>query len=365
MLNLENLLQIICQNLQIAQPQYTLAKEKYEEIQRKLQRVGSPFSTYNLEIFPQGSFAIQTTVKPLSREEYDVDLVCLLKDGATASINPMNLLTELKSFLVKLYGTSNVELKKRCVCVNFSRQFHLDILPAIPDPLCAGDNLLIPDREIKAWTSSNPRGYRKWFLKQCERRVLTSSKNESLPRRPSVYTQSPLQNTVQLFKRWRDIAFKGMNENWQPRSIVLTTLLANAYQGENTILTTFSSALNDIKQKIDSHTSPLAVLNPLDSNECFSEKWYEDQEGYFHFRSQLAALVQDFTSLQNATSLTDKKEILSRLFGESIVNKALTTVAKGIASPETARNLRVTNTGELTTAMANTLAVPKHTFYGN
>ena len=57
--------------------------------------------------------------------------------------------------------------------------------------------------------------------------------------------------------------------------------------------------------------------------------------------------------------------ILSRLFGEPIVNQALTTVAKAIASPETAKNLRVTNTGKLTTAMANTLAVPKHTFYGN
>lgn len=365
MLNLENLLHTICQNLQIAQPQYTLAREKYEEIQRELQRVGSPFSTYNLEIFPQGSFAIQTTVKPLSREEYDVDLVCLLKDGATISLDPMNLLIELKSFLIKLYGINNVELKKRCVCVNFSRQFHLDILPAIPDRLRGEDNLLIPDREIKTWISSNPRGYRKWFLERCERRVLTSSKNEPLPKRPSAYTQSPLQNTVQLFKRWRDVAFKGMNENWQPRSIVLTTLLANAYQGENTILTAFSSALNDIKQKVDSHTSPLAVLNPLDSQECFSEKWYEDPEGYFHFRSQIAALAQDFISLQKTTSLSNQKMILSRLFGEPIVNQALTTVAKAIASPETAKNLRVTNTGKLTTAMANTLAVPKHTFYGN
>lgn len=366
MLSLENLLLNICQNLQISETQYTNAKEKYEEIQKKLREKDSPFADYNLEIFPQGSFAIQTTVKPLTREEYDVDLVCLLRDGATTSISPMELLNKLKNFLVREYGNDKVELKKRCVCINFSKQFHLDILPAIPDTQRRDDSLLIPDREIKSWTSSNPKGYRDWFLKQCERHIITSSKIEPLPKRLSFNTPKPLQNTVQLVKRWRDLVFKDVKEDWEPRSIVLTTLLAKAYQGEETITSTFSSVIKNIKQQVESSLYPLLVINPLDKNECFSEKWQEDPKGYFHFRSKIVMLEGNFTLLQQTNSLAEKKNILSRLFGETVVEKALETIGKNIASPENAHNLRITDKGKLTTiALANSIAVPKHTFYGN
>ena len=77
-------------------------------------------------------------------------------------------------------------------------------------------------------------------------------------------------------------------------------------------------------------------------------------------------LEGNFTLLQQTNSLAEKKNILSRLFGETVVEKALETIGKNIASPENAHNLRITDKGKLTTiALANSIAVPKHTFYGN
>ena len=366
MLTVENILYAICHSLQLTHEQYTSAEDKYKKICQQLRADKSPFHDYDMEIFPQGSFAIQTTVKPLTRDEYDIDLICLLQNGANSLIDPMKLLTDLKSFLAKIYGNENVELKKRCVCINFSKSFHLDILPAIPDIQKGGTNLLIPDREIKQWTSTNPQGYKKWFLEQCQRRALFASKDEALPPKPSAWTQTPLQNTVQLFKRWRDIAFQGNNEDWIPRSIVLTTLLANVYLGDISITNTFSKTLQHIKQKVDQQKYPLVVNNPLDPKECFSEKWHEVPEGYFHFRTKISTLWREWDNLLNASSLTEQQRVLSNLFGENVTKVAISTVAKQFASPRVADKLRVTSAGVLTLQQeTDSISVPKHTFYGD
>jgi hypothetical protein len=46
--------------------------------------------------------------------------------------------------------------------------------PAIPDPACRPDEtcLKIPDRDLKTWRDSNPKGFSTWFDKQAARRRL-------------------------------------------------------------------------------------------------------------------------------------------------------------------------------------------------
>ena len=57
-----------------------------------------------------------------------------------------------------------MELKNRCIRLNYSGDFHMDILPGIQENEWDEDKLQIPDRLLGCWVSSNPRGYAKWFL---------------------------------------------------------------------------------------------------------------------------------------------------------------------------------------------------------
>ena len=41
----------------------------------------------DIEIYPQGSLSISTTVKPLSKQEYDLDLVCEINQSWQGKIH--------------------------------------------------------------------------------------------------------------------------------------------------------------------------------------------------------------------------------------------------------------------------------------
>src|SRR5207244_7386909 len=129
----------------------------------------------------------------------------------------------------------------RCIRLDCSGDFHLDIVPAIPDLACLPWEtcMKIPDRPKRRWHDTNPKGYSRWFEVQCAKRKLqektarfSANANVEPLREPApAYAKPPLRLSVQLFKRWRDVVFAG-REHLQPSSIVLTTLAGRLYQGE-------------------------------------------------------------------------------------------------------------------------------------
>lgn len=74
-LDLDYLLKQIIEDLQLTPTQYREAVEHYEAVGRYLDHPRSPLAHLRPQIFPQGSMALQTTVKPIGRQEYDLDLV--------------------------------------------------------------------------------------------------------------------------------------------------------------------------------------------------------------------------------------------------------------------------------------------------
>lgn len=62
---LDDLLMLVCEELQLAPSRYRLAVERYGAVSRVLEGEGSPFHGIPLSIYPQGSMAIGTTVHPL------------------------------------------------------------------------------------------------------------------------------------------------------------------------------------------------------------------------------------------------------------------------------------------------------------
>ena len=65
----------------------------------------------------------------------------------------------------------------RCWTRDYGRvRFHLDVLPAIPNPDGGPTGILLADRNFPRWLPSDPKSYREWFrermkLEMLERRV--------------------------------------------------------------------------------------------------------------------------------------------------------------------------------------------------
>ena len=74
--HLEDMLHPLCVRLQITAIQRDLAESRYKSVTEWLAADESTFWGKDLDIFPQGSLRMGTTVKPLARQEFDLDLVC-------------------------------------------------------------------------------------------------------------------------------------------------------------------------------------------------------------------------------------------------------------------------------------------------
>ena len=71
---IEKLLEKVTEDLNITETQFDAAEAEYKNIGNWIDK-NTP--QYKIDIYPQGSFALGTVVKPIDREdEYDIDLVC-------------------------------------------------------------------------------------------------------------------------------------------------------------------------------------------------------------------------------------------------------------------------------------------------
>lgn len=365
-LHLSYILEIICNKLQISNEQHASAEEKYSAVGKWLAASDSPLYNFQPLIFPQGSFRIGTTVKPITDDDYDIDLVChLQKDGSI--IDPMALLESVYQRIKanKIYEPIT-EKKNRCVCINYKGNFHLDILPARSDPSGGPDNLLVPDRDTQNWKASNPKGYAVWFesVAQVKIELLERARIEPLPRYEKLNDKLPLQQTVQLIKRWRDIAFT-KKEDFAPPSIVLTTLAGSNYTRALLVVDALTGVMDGIIRQIDSKTGPLVVLNPSNSKENLSEKWFEDATSYSLFVKLFKEFKQQWIDLLNARGMADISSRLEKLFGEKVVGLAIKEYAQTYGAMRDSGKLGVDKqTGILSGLGAATVAIKKNTFYG-
>src|SRR6185312_17164056 len=112
-----------------------------------------------VQIYPQGSIALGTTVRPLATAEFDVDLVCHLP--SIKSVSDAQSIKTLVGDRLKEHGTykERLEEKQRCWRIHYANQFHLDITPSIPNSGCHRGGELVPDKVLKEWKPTNPKGY--------------------------------------------------------------------------------------------------------------------------------------------------------------------------------------------------------------
>ena len=251
----EELLARIAQELQLDKTRLERMETAYNTVTELLKKDETFFKNLEIEIYAQGSKRIGTTVKPINGDDFDLDTVLHIYD-IYLNHSPGKVYNELLRVIENNgHYKSILEKKNRCIRLNYKSDFHMDILPACMPDYFDKEKIKIPEKKLFGWSSGNPKGFAKWFLDiatsaqvsmlRSRFQALLEAKVESEPLPEELYFKTPLQRAVQLVKRNRDVYFQ--DKEYPVSSIVLTTLIARFYSGEDSIYDTIDNVVFKIK----------------------------------------------------------------------------------------------------------------------
>ena len=330
----------------------------------------------DVNVFPQGSVNLGTVIKPIAEDgEYDIDLVLVVLDGNLEA-------RELKEKVGKVLKQSDrysqkVSEGKRCWKIEYSEElnYHVDILPVIKSEDYENSKILKMTNkvgDVYEYLPTNPEKYAEWFFDKCKRERERLEKDYSLKNKvdindvPAWAKKTKLQIAVQLLKRYRDICFID-NQEIKPISIILTTLLAEMYTGEESLLELITKFTNDYMQYIKKDENENFVIsNPVNPDENFADKWQiypERKEAFFDFMLKLQQNLINNKVLCECGRIEAAKEY-GRLFGESVVKDAFKNIGLKSRNLRESNQLYMSKNGILTSQKNNNDKVGKHTFYG-
>jgi hypothetical protein len=333
------IIEAVAASVDIPETAYDKAEARYKDLAGWFGRPEAACYGFDPHIYPQGSFRLGTVVRG---EEYDLDFGCRLCKGATKITHTQKQLKALVGSDMEAYRQarrieSALKEKPRCWRLQYqedgSFKFHMDGVPSIPmdDPQRqvlaeamikygtadflaqsvakhAGsitDNRLANYETISPhWRISNSEGYALWFesrmklaMPLLEKRAFEAraAKVDDLPARK---WKSPLQKCVQALKCHRDVMFAD-NPEGKPISVIITTLSANAYRGEQDV----GSAMQNILATMGNFVNRQRprVPNPVNPAEDFADKWYDPQYANLHleqnFNWWLQQAQEDFAKI--------------------------------------------------------------------
>jgi hypothetical protein len=372
----------MAQLLDIPESYYEKAVDRYQSMSRHFHRPESLIKDLDPAVYPQGSFRLGTVNRPIIEgEDYDLDLVCriaLAKENQSQKAVKELVGLEVKSYSEKQNFKDEPEEGRRCWTQQYQDDvgFHMDILPSIPASQTVMEKFASQGVEAKIvrealeitdktkdnypivhpdWQRSNPKGYALWFEQRmdiggaaCRARksVFNRSmvKYASIDEVPTYRVKTPLQRSVQLLKRHRDQMFRD-DPSGKPISIIITTLAARAYGGEDDL----ADALGGILERMGNYvmsTKP-RIQNPVDPGEDFADRWDKTLEE--NFWRWLRQAREDFAQFANPMTADGLDLRTKKAFALSLpdhVKAACVTASIGAPAIVTGQQRPVTNIGK-------------------
>jgi hypothetical protein len=368
---LDEILEHIGGALDISEELREEATRFYEAVGRHLARSDSQLFGYSPAIYPQGSFRLGTMVRPVTKGcDYDVDLVCVLLLAKSQTTQAS--LKELVGAELKTAYEAIMKEGRRCWALRFDAKFHMDVLPSIPDLELGGTSILLTDTDLTRWQCSDPKAYALWFEAQMATVVAAMKEAAAFRLRASVdqipdsRIRTPLQRAVQILKRHRDLYFRDHVE-WRPASIIITTLAAQAYAGERSIVDALKAISQELSLKVQPIDGYFYIPNPVNPKENFADRWNEDRERAKHFLTWVRRLEADLALWMGTEGgLYRLSESMGPAFGSDVVSKAFEGYGRSQASARAAGNMAMAvGTGTLVrpTDPVRSVPVRNHTFF--
>lgn len=329
----EDIIRLV-KKLDLSPSMYKDATEKYKNLGEFLSE-----SDMHVDIYPQGSFATGTVVRPYKDSkdsDYDVDCICLLHMNKN-NTSP----EEVKNFIGDKIKSNEMYSKKllpedsRCWTLEYANKngigFNLDVVPSLPADyeliskiISAGvredfANVAISitnkDNNKYNWCDSNPKGYAEWFKEinkpfleynRLQRRQMLFESNReifnSVEEIPEYVERSSLQMVIQILKRHRDIYFtKRRKEGYKPISAIITTMvgqISRSAQHNMDVLELLEYVVNEIiiysnllrknqkefsllyesKSILSKKEDRWTILNPVNPLDNLTDSWNDDSD---------------------------------------------------------------------------------------
>jgi hypothetical protein len=352
------------------------AKWRFAEIGTYLNEHGDALGGAPWDVYPQGAMLLGTVISPVGRDgEYDIDLVCrreILPSSTTRTDLKTDTGHALASY-VKIAKNGPIELDegKRCWTLSEAdRNFHSDVLPAIPDPDGTSTAILITDRTFSRWLPSDPKGFAAWFRNRMkaefERRMqkMAEARASTIEEIPEDEVKTTLQLAVQTLKRHRDWFFID-NVDLAPPSVLVTTLAAHSYRGEQNLYSAVVMTADEMPRHIERDGGRWLVRNPVEPGENFADRWQVEPARRQAFFSWIDSLKTDLDEIGRTQGIPLLSERMAKSFGESPIRKSVESLGhryRGVR--EDAKLGMALGTGTLTVAKPGARSIREHGFYG-
>lgn len=396
----KDILETLGESLDITQTQYDNLTRSYKAVGEFLQN-DPTFESYRPIVTPQGSLRLGTIIQPINPDDdLDVDLVYRLTEK-----DPRWTQKDLKDKVgARLKGSdryaSMIEKKegRRCWTLlyrdnsdNPKEKYHMDILPSVADSKYTERmtrlfsqsfsdqtveqiSIRITDKEAKdyavstqkeEWLKSNPDGYALWFASRCKADNSVKLMAEAVvPIDKFSKDKTVLQRIVQILKRHRDMMFRYDTED-KPISIIITTLAARAYKGENNLLEGLVNVVDNIEKSIIKNTrGEDVVLNPVNPEENFADKWPTHPKRRENFYKWIAAVKRDVHEILDGINKIQIQDSLSRVFGKDLITKASSLLVERRKSKIATGAALLTSTGKIAAGTMGKIVNTANTFYG-
>ena len=272
------------------------------------------FKKYFITAIPQGSYSHRTIIKPTVKKAiFDADVVVYLKpiDGWSAQDYIQQMYEFFRSS--SLYK-NKVSRQTRCVKLNYTVEFHIDIVPCIRDKsFWDGEQEYVCNRMVNELEPCSSVEYSDWV--KVKNRVIGNDH---------------LIKAIRLSKFLRD-----HKQTFSVKSILLTTLIASRVgfldkftSGSDfkDLPTTFKSLFNRLNHWLEGYDTMPVIYNPVSEDEDFNRHW--DEAKFQNFKSQVCKYndwINDaYHEKDKITSTVKWQKIFGAKFGKSsLVNRKL------------------------------------------
>lgn len=249
----------------------------------------------------QGSWRHGTMIKPLPRKEYDADMLVFLKHNAQWKVSDYHD-RFYEAFKKSPIYKSKVTRKTRCITLDYTGDFHLDVVPCVIKQeseflFFSKDVYFVCNRRDGRFERTDGDGFALW-----------------LEEKKSAVKGANLSKVIQLMKYLRD-----HKQTFAVKSILLTTLIGNCVNDSEwdkdfaDLPTSLQTILTRLDKYLTRNSNAPLIKNPAYGREDFNRNW--EEVNYQNFRRQIHWLKAKVDEAINEPARNLSLEKWQALFG--------------------------------------------------
>jgi hypothetical protein len=376
---LDVLLIDVAVRIQLTPTDYQQAVEHYGAISEWIDREDSPLHGRVQLSYPQGGFMVGATIaRHASDAEFDIDVMAQI--DWPANIDAEFGLSTMHQAIRGEPGSryyKKAERKTRCSTVHYDGM-HLDVTPAVRVIGREEKTSLIfhskpsDPKEPKLTLFANPHGFGKWFLAntpvdevfglyfekasldydRMRLEALAKADTEPVPVQMPVYRKSRAVITLQLIKRWRNLAYDRRHGALRlPPSVLLAYYIARNANQTDTLTDELIHQVECIIAALQSaeRSGRTAIeVNPACAQDELTDRWPAKPAEQRVFINELRAFAAQLRRLQEGVSLVEMQRILEELFGERPAREAVRKfTGRHVDDDRAGRGFHILRTGSI------------------